>query len=94
MGRGRKLPVELYIAHDPEELGSMLMWYTGDYVFNVAMNSIAKRMGFTRNQYGIWHEDVPVLQSVDERDFFDFLGVDWHDPEDRSFKDRSRKKIK
>lgn len=85
------VPVELYIAHKVDEIGAMLMWYTGDYVFNVAMNSIAKRMGYTRNQYGIWSGDTPALQSPDEREFFDFLGVSWHDPEERSFKDRPKK---
>lgn len=86
------IPVEIHIAHDPKELGAMLMWYTGDNVFNVSMNSIAKRIGYTRNQYGIWHGDLPALQSPDEREFFDFLGAKWHDPEDRSFKDRPKRK--
>lgn len=96
MYREWDLPVELYIAHDPKELGGMLFMYTGDYVFNIAMRSIAKRQGWKMDQYGIWDAKTgkPLLQSPDERDFFDFLGVDWHDPEDRSFKDRPRKRKK
>jgi DNA polymerase beta thumb len=88
------VPIELYIAHKVDELGSMLMWFTGDYVFNIAMNAIAKRNGWRRSQYGIQDAKTGewLLQSPDERDFFDFLGVDYHTPEERSFKDRSKSK--
>lgn len=87
------IPVEIYIAHDPKELGAMLFMYTGDYQHNIAMRSIAKRQGWKLDQYGIWDANGnALLQSPDERDYYDFLGVDWHDPEDRSFKDRPRKK--
>lgn len=91
-----RVPVEIYIAHKPEELGAMLFMYTGDFVHNISMRSIAKRAGWKLDQYGIFDAKTgkPLLQSPDERDFYDFLGVDWHDPEDRSFKDRSKKKSK
>jgi DNA polymerase/3'-5' exonuclease PolX len=89
-----RVPVEIYIAHKPEEMGAMLFMYTGDFVHNISMRSIAKRRGWKLDQYGIWDAKTgkPLLQSPDERDFYDFLGVDWHDPEDRSFKDRPKKK--
>jgi DNA polymerase (family 10) len=75
-------------------MGAMLFMYTGDFVHNISMRSIAKRRGWKLDQYGIWDAKTgkPLLQSPDERDFYDFLGVDWHDPEDRSFKDRPKKK--
>lgn len=88
------VPIEIYIAHKPEELGALLFMYTGDWQHNIAMRSIAKRKGWKLDQYGITDaktSDV-LLQSPDERDFYDFLGVEWHDPEDRSFKDRPKKK--
>lgn len=90
------LPIELYIAHKPEELGALLFMYTGDWQHNIAMRSIAKRAGWKLDQYGIWDPKTgaPLLQSPDERDFYDFLGVPWHNPEDRSFKDRPKKKKK
>lgn len=87
------VPIELYIAHKVDEMGAMLFMYTGDWQHNIAMRSIAKRRGWKLDQYGIWDAKTgkPLLQSPDERDFYDFLGVDWHDPEDRSFKDRPKK---
>jgi len=86
------IPVEVYIAHKPEELGALLFMYTGDWQHNVAMRSIAKRRGWKLDQYGIWDAKTgkKLLQSPDERDFYDFLGVAWHDPEDRSFSSRKR----
>lgn len=88
------IPVELYLAHKPEELGAMLFMYTGDWQHNIAMRAIAKRQGWKLDQYGIWDAKTGKLlfQSPDEREFYDYLGVDWHDPEDRSFKDRPKGK--
>lgn len=87
-------PVELYIAHKREELGSMLFTYTGDYVFNIAMRAKAKRNGLKLDQYGIWDAKTGELlfQSLDESEFFDYLGVDWHAPEDRNFQYRVKGK--
>jgi len=78
------IPVELYIAHEPEELGAMTLMYTGDYKLNVAMRARAKRMGYKLDQYGIWKDDRLVFQSPDEKEFFDFVGMEWHAPEERS----------
>lgn len=93
MGHGKDLPVEIYIAHKVDELGAMLFMYTGDFQHNIAMRSIAKREGWKLDQYGIWDAKTgeALLQSPDEREFYDFLGVEWHDPEDRSFKDRPKR---
>ncbi len=58
------------------------------------MRSIAKRRGLMLNQYGIWKKGRPVLQSEDERDFFEFLGVRYHEPEERSLARRVKPKGK
>ena len=87
-----RMPIEIYLAHDPKELGAMVMWFTGDYQWNIAMNSIAKRRGLKRNQYGIWKGAKPVLQSDDEVDFFEFLDVRYHEPEERSLAARGKTK--
>lgn len=80
---------EIYIAHGSEELGAMILWFTGDWQFNVAMNALARRQGYKKNQYGIWNLDGTVaLQTDNERDFFDFLGIEYHSPAERSFSDR------
>lgn len=96
LGHGRDLPVELYIAHDPKELGALLFMYTGDWQHNIAMRSIAKRRGWKLDQYGIWDAKTgkALLQSPDERDYYDFLGVDYHIPEERSFKGRPKRRKK
>ncbi len=91
--------VELYIVHHPEEFGAMLFMYTGDRTFNMAMRKKAMAMGYLLNQYGVWTRDKKraILQSPNERDFFEFLQVPYHTPEERSFKDRTteeRKRMK
>lgn len=86
-------PVELYIAHKRKELGAMVFMYTGDWIHNISMRSIAKRKGWKLDQYGIWDADSGelILQSPDEREFYEFLGVRWHEPEERSFQHRRKK---
>ena len=83
--------VELYIVHHPEEFGAMAFMYTGDRTFNMAMRKKAMAMGYLLNQYGVWTRDKKraILQSTQERDFFEFLKVPYHTPEERSFKDRT-----
>lgn len=83
------LTVELYIAHAPEEMGSMVQMYSGDYLLNIALRSRAKRMGLKYDQYGLTKDGRVVLQSPDERDFFEYLGMAWHEPEQRSLGRRS-----
>jgi hypothetical protein len=78
------VPVELYVAHEPEEMGAMTLMYTGDYRFNIAIRARAKRMGYKLDQYGVWKDDRLVFQSPDEKEFFDFIGMEWHAPEERS----------
>lgn len=83
--------IELYIAHHPDEMGAMILWYTGDFVFNMAMNAKAKRMKYLRNQYGLWTRDGElVLQSPDEEDFFEALDFEWHEPRERSLATRTK----
>lgn len=88
----KNLKIEIYIAHEPEELGAMLFTYTGDYLFNIAMRSIAKRRGWKLDQYGLQDAETGewILQSPYEEDFFGALGVDYHTPEERSFAHRPR----
>jgi hypothetical protein len=89
---GKDFPVELYIAHDPKELGGLVFMYTGNFTFNIAMRMKAKKRGLKLNQYGIWMGAKPVLQSEDEVDFFEFLGVRYHEPEERSLARRGKPK--
>lgn len=92
MGTLQGMPIEIYIAHDPRELGGLVFMYTGDFTFNIAMRMKAKKRGLKLNQYGIWKGAKPVLQSDDEVDFFKFLGVRYHEPEERSLSRRVKPK--
>ena len=92
VGTVRGMPVEIYLAHAPKEIGGLVFMYTGDFQFNIAMRRKAKRRGLKLNQYGIWKGAKPVLQSDDEVDFFDFLGVRYHEPQERSLATRGKKK--
>lgn len=82
--------VDLYLAHDPDEFGAMAFHYTGDWLWNVAMRRQAIRKGWKLNQYGLFDRKTgkPVLQSREEKDFFKALGIRYHEPEERSLKDR------
>jgi hypothetical protein len=90
VGEGPK--IEIYIAHEPDELGAMVLTYTGDYQFNIAMRFIAKRRGWKLDQYGLRDakSDEWILKSPYEEDFFGALGVDYHTPEERSFSERKK----
>lgn len=90
----RGMPIEVYIAHEPKELGAMLFTWTGDFTFNIAMRRKAQGRGLKLNQYGIWKGAKPVLQSDDEVDFFNFLDVRYHEPEERSLATRGKVKKK
>ena len=85
------IKIEIYIVHHPNEFGAMSFMYTGDRTFNFAMRKKAMAMGYLLNQYGIWTRDKSraILQSPDEKDFFEFLKVPYHTPEERSLKHRT-----
>jgi DNA polymerase IV (family X) len=92
VGSVRGMTVEIYLAHDPKEIGGLVFMYTGDFQFNIAMRRKAKRRGLKLNQYGIWKGSKPVLQSDDEVDFFEFLDVRYHEPQERSLAARGKAK--
>jgi DNA polymerase (family 10) len=91
--RVQGINVEVHVAHDPKELGGHLFMYTGDQIFEIAMRAKAKRHGWKLNQYGLYDAKTgtPIVESPDERDFFDALGVPYHTPEERNLKDRKKK---
>jgi hypothetical protein len=86
------MPVEIYIAHKPEELGALTFATTGDRLWNVAMRKKAMSKGWTLNQYGLYDAKTtrPVLESIYEGDYFEALGVDWHEPSERSLLQREK----
>jgi len=69
--------IELYIP--------MLLYSTGSKEFNIKMRSIAKRKGYLLNQNGLFNKNsqkkIDNLKS--EKDYFDFLEMEYKLPEDR-----------
>lgn len=79
------IPTDIYVAFVPEEMGSMVQMYTGDFLYNITMRNRALARGLKYNQYGIFtRDDKPVYQSPDEEDIFEYLGKEWREPEQRS----------
>lgn len=76
--------VELYVAHTRDEMGALILTYTGDYLFNINLRAKAKKRGLKLDQYGIWKGKKIIFQSPNEEDFFEYLDREWREPEQRS----------
>lgn len=78
--------VEIYLAHSRKEMGGLQVYLTGDIEFVREMRDVARDQGWDLTPYGLFERGInkPVLQSPDERDLFDALGVPWTPPEART----------
>ena len=66
-------------------MGAMILFATGSGDFNIRMRSIAKHKGWKLNRYGLYDritEEV-ILESPNEKDFFDKIGAGWIEPKNR-----------
>lgn len=72
---------------DPENLIPMLLYSTGSKENNIIMRSKAKKKGYTLNQNGLFKKNGTSLEKVkgldSEKDYYDFLGIEYKEPEDR-----------
>lgn len=78
-----------------ESYGSLLQHFTGSKMHNIALREYAIKKGFSLNEYGISKSEVQrkvdknskgrgevgKLKFSDERDFYNYLGLDWIPPE-------------
>ena len=72
-------------AGDPESLGAMLQYFTGDKQHNIRLRDYANRRGLSLNEYGVTDiETGAVEQFPDEESFYARLGLDWTPPELRA----------
>jgi len=71
----------LYFAY-PEEWGAMVLFLTGNHIFNIKMRANAKRQGLKLNQYGLW-ENENAIAGRDEQQIFMALGMEYVEPKDR-----------
>ncbi len=77
----------LYTKH--EEYPFAVLYFTGSKGFNTVMRGHALKMGYSLNEHGISKmvdkKKTEQLQNTfaNERDIFDFLGLEYREPEDR-----------
>lgn len=83
------VPFNLHYA-DPEEWGSMLLWYTGSILFNVVLRGIAKKQGYKLNERGLWFGGDRIA-GRSEKQIFDVLGIEYVGPKDRSMTPENRR---
>lgn len=70
----------------PEMIGSLLQHFTGSKEHNVALREYAIKKGFSLSEKGIKLKDGALKTFDDEREFYNFLGMDWIPPEIRENK--------
>lgn len=66
------------------EFGSGLLYFTGSKDFNITMRNVAKDMGYTLNEHGLFSSNslrrIPVYT---EKEIFDKLNLQYVEPENR-----------
>jgi DNA polymerase (family 10) len=66
----------------PESRGAALQYFTGSKAHNIALRDRAVRMGYTLNEYGLFHaDDNRRLAGDTEEGVYRALGLDWIAPE-------------
>lgn len=79
--RFKKTGIDVDIrTFDDESFGSALMYFTGSKETNVELRRIAISMGYKLNEYGVFEVDELVAGRT-EKDVFNFLGMDYIEPE-------------
>ncbi len=78
------LQVDLRILPS-DSFGAGLQYFTGSVDHNVKLRSIAQKMGYRLNEYGLFKDDLKVA-GEDEDDIYKTLGLQWVPPELREDK--------
>jgi DNA polymerase (family 10) len=65
-----------------ENWGAMVLFLTGNQLFNIIMRGEAKKQGYKLSQYGLFH-GPEVIAGRTEGQIFDALGLDYIEPKDR-----------
>ena len=89
----RRIDLLLTLRH---EYIYSILYFTGSASFNVKMRSKALELGYTMNEYGLKPvesnknnkdkkgEEIPIPVMTCEKDVFDFLKMDYLEPENRT----------
>ncbi len=66
----------------PEEYGAMLQYFTGSKYHNIKLREFAQKKGYSVSEYGIKSlKSLKVQKFKTEKDFYEFLGLDYIPPE-------------
>ena len=81
-GKGRRLDL---LVTPQEEYAYAILYFTGSAHFNVAMRKYALTLGYSLNEHTLSPmEDIPLPPIMEtEKDIFDFLGLEYIEPQDR-----------
>jgi DNA polymerase beta len=60
-----------------------LLYFTGNAEFNRKMRSLAKTLGYTLNEYGLYDEKGKFISANSEKEIFDNLGMEFVSPKNR-----------
>lgn len=82
------LNANLYAASE-DEWGAMVLFLSGNHLFNVQMRGFAKAHGYKLNQYGLWHGETKIA-GREEKQIFYALGLKYLEPTEREFGPQDR----
>ena len=68
-----------------EQYPFAVLYFTGSKAFNTVMRGKAVSMGYSLNEHGLTTRSGEKVghEFMSERDIFDFLGMEWREPQDR-----------
>jgi DNA polymerase (family 10) len=76
-----RVPFNFYTATE-ENWGAMILFLTGNQLFNIIMRGEAKKQGYKLSQYGLFH-GPEIIAGKREEQIFKALGLRWVYPKDR-----------
>jgi DNA ligase (NAD+) len=79
-----------FLYTNPEEFPFAILYFTGSKIFNTVMRHVALEKGYTMNEHGIYKMESKKKGEKanrtfnSEEDIFDFLGLDYKSPTERT----------
>jgi DNA ligase (NAD+) len=80
-----------FLYTTPEEFPFAILYFTGSKIFNTVMRHVALEKGYTMNEHGIYKmvdkkkgKQVTDYSFVNEKSIFDFLGLEYKSPSERT----------
>ncbi|MEM3794238.1 MAG: DNA polymerase/3'-5' exonuclease PolX [Thermoprotei archaeon] len=64
-----------------EYLGAMLLYFTGSKEHNIALRTLAQRLGFKLSEYGLFERNGSRIAGVSEKEVYERLGLQFIEPE-------------